>query len=492
MIARLKAIRLDRIDYDAVPLSQVVIRLNDEARKRDPEKRGVNFLLNQDIGEAGGLPELPITIKPALTNVHLLDVLDAVVMVAGKPIKYSIEDYAVVLSARTGREPPPLYVRTFKVNPKTFYQGLENAGAFRPGGSHQVDNSRMGEYGGGGIRFLTQTNNETSVSQAAINYFQALGVDFDPRANPGKAVFYKDRQGILLVRATLQDLDIIEAAIQVFNVPPQINIKCKFVELSEEDIKALNFDSWGKGAGNAGGNGQVAGLASSYNSMVPFTVTKVLTKPQFDMAIKALQQRQGAQLLAEMEVTSNNGRQVQCKSTDYTNILTVINPRALSPPGISSTNVNADAAYMTERLEIGPVLDAYPTVLEDGYTVSMRIIATVLEFFGYDGYRTNSVAVYVNGQQKWASPPLPDLRQRQMDATARVWDGQTLVLSNPALTVGDPQAAVNGMPAEKPGDRNRRLIVMVTPTIIDSTGKRVHSDNEMPFARDGIPPQPAR
>ena len=56
MIARLKAIRLDRIDYDAVPLSQVVIRLNDEARKRDPEKRGVHFLLNQDIGEAGGLP----------------------------------------------------------------------------------------------------------------------------------------------------------------------------------------------------------------------------------------------------------------------------------------------------------------------------------------------------------------------------------------------------------------------------------------------------
>ena len=242
MIARLKAIRLDRIDYDAVPLSQVVIRLNDEARKRDPEKRGVNFLLNQGIGEAGGLPELPITIKPALTNVHLLDVLDAVVKVAGKPIKYSIEDYAVVLSARTGREPPPLYVRTFKFNPKTLYQGLENAGAFRREDPDQVDNSRMGDTGGG-MRFLVQTNNETSVSQAAINYFQALGVDLDPRANPGKAVFYKDRQGVLLVRATMQDLDIIEAAIQVLTYfPPQINIKCKVVEVTQDDIQLLGLD----------------------------------------------------------------------------------------------------------------------------------------------------------------------------------------------------------------------------------------------------------
>jgi len=50
--------------------------------------------------------ELPVTIKPALTNVHLLNVLDAIVMAANKPIKYSIEDYAVVFSARTGREPP--------------------------------------------------------------------------------------------------------------------------------------------------------------------------------------------------------------------------------------------------------------------------------------------------------------------------------------------------------------------------------------------------
>ena len=53
--------------------------------------------------------------------------------VADRPIKYSIEDYAIVFSLKA-REATPLYVRTFKVDPNTFYQGLQNVGAFSFGG----------------------------------------------------------------------------------------------------------------------------------------------------------------------------------------------------------------------------------------------------------------------------------------------------------------------------------------------------------------------
>ena len=65
------------------------------------------------------LASIRITIKPPLTDIRLADVLDAIVKVAGQPIKYSIEDYAIVFSARTGQESTPLYVRTFKVDPNT-------------------------------------------------------------------------------------------------------------------------------------------------------------------------------------------------------------------------------------------------------------------------------------------------------------------------------------------------------------------------------------
>jgi len=264
---------------------------------------------------------ISIKINPPLNDMRLADVLDAIVAVADRPIKYSIVDYAVVFSLKA-REATPLYVRTFKVDPNTFYQGLQGVGAFvfgqsmnvgqsqsgggfggssgggggGSGGGQQNQNSISGAIisrvtvapgavqggtqgggggmqqggggggGGGGLKFLTTTNNMVDVSQAAMNYFSSLGVDLDPVRNPGKALFFHDRQGTLLVRATLQDLDIIEAAIQMLNVvPPQVNIKSKFVEVSQDDTKALGFDWY---LGNISmANGNIIGSGGTAPSM---------------------------------------------------------------------------------------------------------------------------------------------------------------------------------------------------------------------------------
>ena len=55
---------------------------------------------------------------------------------------------------------------------------------------------------------------------------------------PGKSVFFNDRLGYLFVKATESDLDTIERAIQVLNqVPPQVHIKARFIEVQENDSK---------------------------------------------------------------------------------------------------------------------------------------------------------------------------------------------------------------------------------------------------------------
>lgn len=121
---KLDRIRLDSVRYDGLPLGEVVINLRDEAKKRDPEKKGINFLINQNLdpGEITAAPApmlgpdgnpvpvppqeqvdvnaISIKISPALTDVRLVDVLDAVVKVADRPIKYSVQDYGVVFSPR--------------------------------------------------------------------------------------------------------------------------------------------------------------------------------------------------------------------------------------------------------------------------------------------------------------------------------------------------------------------------------------------------------
>ncbi len=55
-------------------------------------------------------------------------------------------------------------------------------------------------------------------------------------------MFFNDRLGKLFVRATEQDLDTIERAIQALNqVPPQVHIKARFIEVAQTDNKAAGF-----------------------------------------------------------------------------------------------------------------------------------------------------------------------------------------------------------------------------------------------------------
>ncbi len=631
LMSKLDRIRLDTVKYDNLPLGEVIINLNDEARKRDPAKRGINFLISQtgDTGGAGAaqaapvigpdgqpLPAAPaeqadisadqIKINPALTDVRLIDVLDAIVKVAAPtPIKYSIEDYAVVFTLK-GRDVNPLYVRTFRVDPNTFYQGLQgvgglifgqsvnvgqNTGGGLGGGgggggssggqsqnqisgaiiarvnvagggiiggnssaSSQLQQGGQGGGSGGGVNFVTSTNNTASVSEAARNYFQALGVDLDPVRNPGKALFFNDRQGSLIVRATIQDLDMIEAAIQVLNiVPPQVTIKAKFVEVSQDDNKALGFDwylgNWllnnGSivaaggtapsyiGAPNGNGSGGLfpgngpAGTAitpkstdglitSGLRNTAPslFTLTGILTDPQFRLVVHAIENRTGADLLASPEVTTTSGRQAEMKATDIKTIVTGFsfsqnNGNNSSGGGGLGTTIQVSTAFvypLPEQIELGPVLDVIPSVLADGYTINLTLIPTLTEFVGYEDSSQFNSALPVSagafpGGLVTVPTVLPLFRVRQVVSTVNVWDGQTVVLggliSENVATTKDKVPMLGDMPivgrffrSESKATSKKNLLIFTTPTLIDPAGNRLHTDDEMPFAQSAIPAQP--
>src|SRR4029078_6667016 len=80
--------------------------------------------------------------------------------------------------------------------------------------------------GGGGIVGVTITNLTSTANDVVRNFFVAAGLSFQTNqfgagggfgqqpggAAPGqqKAIFFNDRTGVLMVRATLQELDIVE------------------------------------------------------------------------------------------------------------------------------------------------------------------------------------------------------------------------------------------------------------------------------------------
>jgi tetratricopeptide (TPR) repeat protein len=445
--SKLNRIPIDKVPWaEGLPLSEVLRNLSDMSKLRDPDKKGINFIFNPNtaaasaatpvggattINPATGLPEAApaaaggeavdaggITVKLTLSDVRLADVLDAIVLVADHPLKYSVLDYGVVFSAK-GPETLQLETRTFKVDPNTFVQGLESVGAQSFGsannsssgggssggsssggsggnqnsggasvaivnafpGASQYRSTGTGTGGGGGggggggqgsgqgnggLSYVTILSSNVNVSITAQRFFTTLGVNLAPP----KSIFFNDRTGVLFVRATSQDLDTIEKAIQALNMTaPQVHIKARFIEVEQDDSKALGFD-WYLGQVNMGGgkvvgqggtapslnvprssanpvgafpgtttaNGlnttqpiqssdQAIGNLVSANSGIPTlgTITGILTDPNFRVVIHALEERTGTENLAEPEVTTISGRQTQMRATQILTIITGFN-----------------------------------------------------------------------------------------------------------------------------------------------------------------------
>jgi tetratricopeptide (TPR) repeat protein len=242
--------------------------------------------------------------------------------------------------------------------------------------------------GGGGIVGVTITNSMSTITDAVRNFFVAAGIDFQTNqqaafggagggipgvaAPPQKSIFFNDRTGILLVRATLKDLDIIENALQILNVtPPQVTIEARIAEVTQRDNKAVGFDWY---LGNILlGNGQAGvqgGTAPSFNDSstianpegifpnpplarsgtdqlitsglrnnagVPAvaTLSGILTDPQFRVVIRALEQREGVDLLTAPKVTTLSGRQARISVEDTQTIITGFTVQGLGGGGVN-------------------------------------------------------------------------------------------------------------------------------------------------------------
>jgi general secretion pathway protein D len=340
------------------------------------------------------------------------------------------------------------------------------------------------------LRFVTSRTNLTADLNVMVRqFFVAAGVDLNSNnpANAGKTFVFNDRKGILVVRSTSQDLDMIEAALQALNqAPPEVNIKAKFIEITQNDNRALGYNWWlGNiklgGTLSSGGTmpslngsptganpagtfpGSVAagtttppaatdgsltqGLRNVFGQQLASTtptlasITGILTDPQFKVAINALEQRDGVDELTAPEVTTESGRQAQIQAVDLQTIVVGVNVNTSSGSGVSgvANGVNSPIVqqvptinYPIETLPFGPTLDVVPYVSADEYSVQLTLIPSITEFIGYDSPQDFVPAALVSGQTGNASLtavlPLPHFRLRAVTTSVTVWDAQTVVI----------------------------------------------------------------
>jgi hypothetical protein len=237
------------------------------------------------------------------------------------------------------------------------------------------------------------------------------------------------------------------------NVAPQVHIKARFLEVPEEVF------------------GFIRQFPEATNGV---TVLPINDAQKLMQMIRA----RGATSLAEPEIETLSGRQTEVRATDIK--VNVISSASLEMHYdyndlVDSTNDNA-MTFKTEPFETGPVLDATPSVLADGYTISLNTTASLTEFFGYANVK-DSMHGELNGTNIVAMPMIkPIVRRQQASANVRLWDGQTLAFTKFKTAAAGEE--------NFPKSDGKRLLVLVTVTEVDETGKRVHSDADLPFARD--------
>ena len=341
-----------------------------------------------------------------------------------------------------------LFLRGFKVDTQTFLASL-------------------------GLTPADFGKNSPAVYPALRKFVTDLGVNW--KSPSGKTISFDEKGGLLDVKATESDLDTIGRVLQAIPqaVPLQVHIKARFLEVPK---------------GTFAGLAKMVNITNQSNQLVG-----ILANENFQTTLHNLEARSGAEELAEPEMVMMSGRQAQMRTTE---LITVVTNFAFVQ---SSTNGQSAISPQTTQVEDGPMIDVIPHVLADGYTVNLTAIASLTNFLGYDQPPDQHISKYDTSVH--LPVILPVVSVQQAIGRLNLWDNQTVVLGSvqkhyysggkevsaePAYFAKQGKRQANGQPDET----NKELIVFVTVTIVDPAGNRVHSEDEMPFAKTGIPPQP--
>ena len=547
VIQRMRNIIIPSLEFRNANIIDVVERLRLESERADPEGLGVNIVLKLDTGPrqafpaaAPGAPAAPApdpfaaddpfapggfddfgpapfddfggadagmgmaaSSVPSLTltlrRISLFDALQIITEYAD--LKFRIENRIVFITP--GVDISRLETRIYAVQPSLVEVIVER----------QTDDTRStGEF--------IELGSRTEMRRGDVRqFFEDAGVPFPP----GTSIVYTPATSQLLVRNTEENLEVFERLLPHFNrPPPQVEIEARFVEVEQTDLEQLgvewiltdnyefafrndgspasatqrlqidaNEDGFTKGlrflADDAAGiqgisrSAATVGGGSFLGNVLSFS--SVLTNPELNVVLHALQQKGSADLLSAPRVTTRSGGIATIQV-----VTEIIYPTEFTS---ESSNVTvggggqADGAVLVqptvifpetfETREIGVILNVTPTVGADGFTIDLTLAPEVGELLGWIQYGTPPFNI-----------PQPVFASRSVTTSIVIWDGQTVVLGGlireELLNFDDKIPILGDIPLigrlfRSKGERSvkRNLMIFVTARIVDPAGRPVNT-----------------
>src|SRR5438128_8386581 len=365
-------------------------------------------------------------------------------------LKVKIEPYAVSiipiteqsndLITKEYRVPPGFISTSVNIGPSALEKGAYKTGEAAPAAAAVVGTGKDTQESTGGHQLVNR--------EGAKELLESQGVQFPP----GASAHFLPQSSRLIVRNTADNLELVDAIVEQASVagPKQVEIEAKFIEINQNNLKELGFD-WLLGQFNIGnqrvfGSGGTAGTAPAVNpadypfvppgssipvgqfpvtsgnrsgnlaisanaidallfptsgasSLAPgiFGLSGVFTDPQFQVVIRALNQKKGIDLLSAPKITTKSGQRAVIEIVrEFRYPTQFTEPKVPDIQGRgSSTSTSTTIALPVvgpstpsnfETRNTGVTLEVEPVVGPDGITIDLNLVPQVVEFEGFINY----------------------------------------------------------------------------------------------------------
>ncbi|NNC88969.1 MAG: type II and III secretion system protein [Akkermansiaceae bacterium] len=563
---KLKNIIIPVIDFEDTTVEEAVDFLRQRASELDtfeldPTKKGINFVVRKGRVSGGGGVDAELDAEAGLLgtdpgasrikelklrNVPIATVLDYIG--AQAKLRYKVDEFAVTLLPLSAGEGEDLVTRTWQV-PPTFLSDIEGEGG---GDAAEADPFAAADEGGLGARLKAR--------RPLIEILKEQGISFPT----GSSATYIAGSSTLVVNNTPSNLDLVAALVE--NVtdlsPKMIKILTKFVEIKQENTDELSFDwvigpfgltdnelfigggTTGSGTTRTGAdfvsppdvigigdadqavsNISTAGLRSGDSAITRGSIDSVLNNPnrtaqvnnvapgilsltglfsdgQFQMIMRGLAQKKGADIMTAPSVTARPGQKATIEI-----IREFIYPTEYEPPELPNQVGTTGGLGAGGNAGIFPVTPATPTAFEtrntgvtleiepnvgaNDYVIDLRFAPEIVEFEGFINYGSpitspasdmmgNPVTVTITENRI----EMPVFSSRRVSTGITIYDGHTVavggLMREDVQNVEDKVPILGDLPligrlfqSKSENHIKSNLIIFVTARIIDATGRNV-------------------
>lgn len=555
---RLAQIMIPEIRFQRANITDVISFLVAASREQDRDGIGVNIIyMDPDLADGGDAPApapaggdfgfgfgaptpAPAAprqqgIRPINLEVRNISLLDALKLVTEQANLYYRVERNIVIIDRRGRG--RLITRFYPVDPARFTTVAGTLSAPR----------RIGGGGGGAPDPFADPFGAPPAAGgggAGDPDLRALFERFGVQIPENGDIAFEPSIAQLVVTLTPDLFPQFEEVLSKINVSPrQVEIEARFVEVLQRDLEQVGFE-WilnddaellvQRGLGAVNNRPRIvadqnpAGITSGLrffnfdpvaNATTPqsrtgtgsrfnplgdvLSLRGVLTNPELQMVVHAIDQRGNSDLLSAPRVTTINGVNAIIEVVNEIIYPTEfdVTQNDIQVQGGGGTDATGAPVFIPptvipggfEVRQVGVILNVTPTVSADNYTINLTMLPEIAELVDWIQYGTQ---VPIGDQVFTVNMPQPVFASRNVTTSMIVWDGHTVVMGgliredlvrykDKIPLLGDIPLLGRLFRSEGTRSEKRNLLIFVTARLVDPAGNSVNAATRQDLVTQG-------